>query len=517
MADQFTYVSVVTNAATSDGGGTYGVVQFLNTDWIPAGAGGTFTGPYMNTSERSNYFFTSGNSFAQSTHVHGALALTNLSGTSASDGLSLAVPAGGAVSLNDVLDPSADKVFNMGTRALQFQYAGGGTFSTNATRQAMFEIDVVGAITDGADVVHIHQSVGNASVDLLHLQAASTGVTLLRLDAAASIVAEVNQPIKWTGGSVPMILGTSQSNSVQYLNANFLQGRASSYFQSAGAYLTTAQPPGAYLTTAAATNVTTNNMATAERSNYFFTSNNTFANSTHTHGALALTNVSATSASNGLSLSVAAPGAAQAFPQYWCVPPWAGANGVLISNLSATGLTRRPIFLPFQVEGALTADEIHWMMSRAATGVNSFTMNIGIYTYSNSTKINLVGSTQNVFVNSDTGSQNGVRLFEANMGTGLSQLTPGQYVLALAFSANGDSTSAFNYSLIGGATANPPGETKVLAGSNSYATYTSHQAMLFFGRYTATSAVIPATVGLAEVSAQAGASIPLYFTLGNHV
>lgn len=71
---------------------------------------------------------------------------------------------------------------------------------------------------------------------------------------------------------------------------------------------------GSVQTNYAATNVTTNNMQTTERNNYFYTSNNTFANQTHTHGnpTLALTNLSGTtgSASNGLtiSLSAAAPG-----------------------------------------------------------------------------------------------------------------------------------------------------------------------------------------------------------------
>lgn len=79
-------------------------------------------------------------------------------------------------------------------------------------------------------------------------------------------------------------------------------------------YLTTAAQSdhthSQYLTTAAATNVTTNNMATAERGNYFYTSNNTFASSTHSHGAIAFsgTNVSGsfTSASNGLSIQLSA-------------------------------------------------------------------------------------------------------------------------------------------------------------------------------------------------------------------
>src|SRR5574343_709935 len=61
----------------------------------------------------------------------------------------------------------------------------------------------------------------------------------------------------------------------------------------------------------AATDVTSNNMAVGERGNYFYTFNNTFANSTHSHGNIAFsgTNVSATftTASNGLSIQLSAP------------------------------------------------------------------------------------------------------------------------------------------------------------------------------------------------------------------
>lgn len=66
--------------------------------------------------------------------------------------------------------------------------------------------------------------------------------------------------------------------------------------------------------TSATSAITANAMNTNERGNYFYTSNNTFANSTHSHGnpTLYLTNLSGTtaSASNGLtlSLSAAAPG-----------------------------------------------------------------------------------------------------------------------------------------------------------------------------------------------------------------
>ena len=52
------------------------------------------------------------------------------------------------------------------------------------------------------------------------------------------------------------------------------------------------------------TTLMSNWMGTSERGNYFYSSNHTFANSTHIHGSLALTNISASSASDGLSLSV---------------------------------------------------------------------------------------------------------------------------------------------------------------------------------------------------------------------
>lgn len=166
----------------------------------------------------------------------------NSSGISlnASAYLTTAAASNHSHSLNEILDPSADKVFQIGTNHLQFQYAGGGTFSTNATRQGLFEIDANVALTDGADVVHIHNTLAAAAVDMVHVVGAGTGVTLLRLSAGASVAAEINAPLKFTGGSVPLVLGTSQSNSVANLNANYLQGKQSSEFQSTGNYLTTA-------------------------------------------------------------------------------------------------------------------------------------------------------------------------------------------------------------------------------------------------------------------------------------
>jgi hypothetical protein len=69
----------------------------------------------------------------------------------------------------------------------------------------------------------------------------------------------------------------------------------------------------AFLTTALQSQMSSNYMSTAERGNYYYTSNNTFANSTHSHGnpTLALTNLTGTtaSASNGFTLSLSAAAA----------------------------------------------------------------------------------------------------------------------------------------------------------------------------------------------------------------
>jgi hypothetical protein len=293
----------------------------------------------------------------------------------------------------------------------------------------------------------------------------------------------------------------------------------------------------------------------------------TAANSTHSHGnpTLALTNLSGTtaSASNGLtlSLSAAAPGggAAQTFsagttafapnPVHfsnangvsfgignganssvitasvnagggaapavrWACPQWAGADFVLLTNITA--LTQRPIFLPFECGGNLTGGELHWRMSRATSGSNHFTIHLGAYSYVNQTQISLFGSTSAAFSNTATASISAVRAFEMGVGTALSTLSQGQWILGVIFSAT--ATASMNYSLMGASTLNP-GVGRIDAGSDNYVTYTSHFEMPFWGRYTTTTGALPGSVGQAAViGGISGASLPLpmNFTLASH-
>lgn len=226
-------------------------------------------------------------------------------------------------SLHEIQDPTADKVFNLGTRHLQFAFAGGGTFSTNATRQGLFEIDGNVALTDNADIVHIHNTVPSAQVDVVHIIGEGTGALPLKLSAGGAKAIELNAPISFTGGSVPLILGTSQSNSVANLNANYLQGKQSSEFQSTGNYITTARASNdAIGLNTAATNVT-----------WTVNSSGLSLNA----GGYAGTGTSATNASitlntNGLAISVAAPGAA-------LENNWINLSGNTAGNTTASGST----------------------------------------------------------------------------------------------------------------------------------------------------------------------------------
>ena len=243
-----------------------GTVVFSNGGGVSFGlAGGTVTatvrtdyqsaGAYLTTAQPPGAYLTTG---AASDHSHGAVGFTgaNISGsfTSASNGLSVSLSGVSTTTptLNQVRAPTADAVFTMGSNQVQFQFSNVGTFSTNANRQALFEIDCQGNLTDGADVLHVHQSDNNPTIDLIHVEGWGTNVTGLRLQMSASIAAEINRPLKFTAlgtsstaiGSVPFILGTQMSNSVANLNANYLEGKRSSEFQSTGAYLTTAAQSG---------------------------------------------------------------------------------------------------------------------------------------------------------------------------------------------------------------------------------------------------------------------------------
>jgi hypothetical protein len=219
----------------------------------------------MATGERANYFYTSANTFANSTHSHGnpTLYLTNILGTtaSASNGLSLSlsVSPGGAGDGVNIIAAGGSTANTTGT--IVFSNSNGVSFGLN-----------------GATVTAAHNAIttARASNDAIGLNTALTA-----------------NGVAWTVNSSGLSLNVP-----------------------------------AFLTTAMLSNLTSNYMSTAERNNYFFTSNNTLANSTHSHGnpTLALTNILGTtaSASNGLTISLS-------------INPGGAGDGVNIVQMGAGG------------------------------------------------------------------------------------------------------------------------------------------------------------------------------------
>jgi hypothetical protein len=221
----------------------------------------------------------------------------------------------------------------------------------------------------------------------------------------------------------------------------------------------------------------------------------------------------------GMSSGVVTASASNYVPTvYFANPPWQGGGVTGISNLTLSDLTNKPLFFPFKNQGNLEANELHFCLSRVTNGSNSFTVAGGIYSHVNSSQISLIGSDTHFFVHTGAATAPGVWRYEISMGTGYSSLTPGAYVLGLGFSHDG-STSMMNQLLIGDNTVNKPlGMWN--EGSDQAITHASHQDVLFWGRFTATSNGLPAVVALSQViGGVSGASgaMPMYWTLGNHV
>ena len=156
-------------------------------------------------------------------------------------------------------------------------------------------------------------------------------------------------------------------------------------------------------------------------------------------------------------------------------------------------------------------------MSRSTNGANSFSVFLGIYSFSNSSRLDTIWSTSVGYSQSDTASVSGLRGFEATWAS--TSLSPGQYVLGMMFDPVGGSTSAMNYSLMGVATGNTVLLTQVVNGADTYHVNVNHMWMPFHGRFSVTTNAIPASIPAASVLAQGNATnnpLPMYWVLGTH-
>lgn len=146
----------------------------------------------------------------------------------------------------------------------------------------------------GSNFVGLNSSIAGGSMTLN-----SSGITIsIAENTATATAANAVSAGDWISlsslGAVTTIsvTGLQATSATSAITASALNTSQSSLFQH----------------TSATSAITSLAMNTSERNNYFYSSNNTFANQTHSHGAvsLALTNISATasSASSGLTLSL---------------------------------------------------------------------------------------------------------------------------------------------------------------------------------------------------------------------
>jgi hypothetical protein len=317
-----------------------------------------------------------------------------------------------------------------------------------------------------------------------------------------------------------------------------------------------------YITTALQSQMTSNYMSTAERGNYFYTSNNTFANNTHTHGMVTTTTngslVTVGSNSGGYTLAVppflTAAGAGGAQNTVSLIGNVVGNNSVPFANdtvyisgganitMSGTGntivisaaapggggvgqrsyveinqgerlttvrvfsetvFTNRPQFFPFWVEGTgIVPRTARMFISGIASSNRSFggTYAIGLYSQVNSSQLTFLTSAQQSF-SITAGTQSSLWNGPSVMDfTGMSNFT---------FTAEGRYVAAL---LIRPVSANVswanqalygcdpyPSFTRVLQGNTTAATNASYQLLPWQGVYSTTTAGLPNTIAKSEI------------------
>jgi hypothetical protein len=274
---------------------------------MQSGAGSLF----MSTSERANYYATAGNTLANSTHSHGALALTNINGTTASNGLSLSavIPAQSVQTQNSVqvLGSSGN---------VSFGNANGITFGGNASTITASH----NALTTAAQSNHSHGAVAATNINAT---SASNGLSL-------SVPAQTEQ----TQSRFNLTLAGATAGVLALISSgvmSFAGGNNITLSQNGNAVTISAANAGGAQTgisgiSAGTTQLTSGTIVFSNSNGLSFGVNGstltashngltTAAQSNHSHGnpTLNLTNISGTTASNSngltLSLSAAAPGA----------------------------------------------------------------------------------------------------------------------------------------------------------------------------------------------------------------
>lgn len=185
---------------------------------------------------------------------------------------------------------------------------------------------------------------------------------------------------------------------------------------------------------------------------------------------------------------------------------WRNDNeATIVANAAMSGasFSKRPIFVPLNIQGSnLSVKTIEFLASRLAGTSLNMTYGAAFYTYSNSTRIDLLSSTTHAISLTASSQFSGLRRYRV---TGLSNLvlSGGEYILALYVSGSNNSTVVANLNIFGAQT-HPVNAGFVFPGTNSTAvTATASHLFPFQGVYSNTTAAFPASVALTQIAGQA--------------
>jgi hypothetical protein len=212
--------------------------------------------------------------------------------------------------------------------------------------------------------------------------------------------------------------------------------------------------------------------------------------------------------SAGQQIKISAPNTTS--ETQWNIANYSNMDPADVRAIShASVLSGIPMFWPDVVPGNITLNSVAFQVSHVNTStLQSFSVQLGVYTQVNSTSMALLGSASDAFVYSTASSVSwsGVRdivLTSPGTHTAISTLSAGQYVFGLNLSVA--ATGSMNFSLRGQSTAGPTlGNIK--PATNVFSTATSQGAIPLYGRFSASSAAMPANVAASSIRNQGAAT-----------
>lgn len=466
--------------ATTDGSainiltGNTNTLQYGN--FLTTYSQSTHEHPYINTSLQDSFFLTANSTLLQpagaylttaalSDHTHtyqsGSIYFVDSNGITwgnSTDGISTTVTANYSQSTHShIVYQSTGNYLTIAAATDHTHsdlYQSTGAYLTTAMQSASSSVfaktGVTTASTVGTDLVATHDTNG------LNL-----GIPKWITTAAGGAGDGVN--IIAAGGSTAASTGTyvfSNSNGISFsLNGSTITAQHNAYTGTTSGWLTTAQPVGAYLTTAmlsqntslylstsqsslfqhtSATSAITSNafatsnsnlmMLTGERVNYFYTSDNTFANSTHIHGnvSLSLSELSGTysSASNGLTISLtgnAAGGGQTASIAFVDSNGISWGNSVVGSTTTVTA-TVVTAYVPF---ASTTKYVQSWELEGANTAGTTGSLQGSILYFSGGNNITLSGNSNTIVISAAAGGAGGEKTISYWDNVGLNSAAGG--------------------------------------------------------------------------------------------